>query len=709
MTTPLGKDVLLLTGFRGEEAMSQPYNFELDLIAEVGCEVSFDRIVGQNVTVEMRLGREEKRYFHGLVKRFSQGPRDEAFVHFGAELVPKLWLLTKKVGTRIFQHLSVSEILREVLSGLDVIYALSGTYYPRDYCVQYRESDFEFVSRLMEEEGIYYFFQHGESSHQMVVTDARYQHPFIPGKSKAVYDEGIGGLRMDMRVTAWEKTQELRSGEYTLWDHCFELPGNHLEAKKRMIDSVTVGEVTHKLRVGGNDQLRIFDYPGGYAQRFGGIDRNGTPRPQNLQNIFTDSERIVRVRMEQEMAAILEIAGTSSCGNFVAGHQFTLERHFDADGQYLLTHVRHDARLENNYRSTQALELRYENRFTCVPITLPHRPQRVTRKPVIAGAQTATVVGPPGEQIFCDKYGRVKVQFHWDRQGRKDADSSCWLRVSGVWAGKGRGEIHIPLIGDEVVVTFLEGDPDRPIIVGSVYNAEMMPAVDLPAEKTKSVIRDRGANEIIMEGKGGEEFMHLKQAYGNEIKMDAKEKTIRLYCPTHNTELVMGRSIHWGTDSDLIEMIKGKQSGVVMGWKHTTVGGARTEMTGGSKAELNLLNKNTFVAGVNYQVIAGWDKRHSISGKKQKLSALEELIKSQEQYIEKLVAKVDKCNQKFNKYSAKATRYEIKSKKNSLSGKVFKWKADRSEQKYTKIFETADKRIDRYKKAQIISNKLNLD
>jgi type VI secretion system secreted protein VgrG len=480
ITTPLGKDVLLLSGFRGQEAISQLFNFQVDLLAESKNQIHFDHIVGQNVTVEMRLANEEKRYFNGLVKRFSQGARDEVFVHFRAELVPKLCLLTKKVRSRIFQHLSVPDILRQVLNGLDVTYEISGIYYQRDYCVQYRESDFDFASRLMEEEGIYYFFNHGEASHQMVVTDLPNHHPSVAGQANVIYEEVSGGVRNDMRITAWDKSQELRSGEYTLWDHCFELPDKHLEAKGKTIDSVAVGEVTHKLSVGGNDQLKIYDYPGGYAQRFDGIDRNGGAQPQDLKNIFPDSERTVKVRMEQEEAASLEIAGASNCGQFVAGHTFKLERHFDGNGQYLLSRVEHEARLDGNYRSNDALGFSYLNRFTCIPVALPYRPQQVTRKPVIAGIQTATIVGPSGEELFCDKYGRVKVQFHWDREGKKDANSSCWLRVAQVWAGKGWGAFFWPRIGHEVVVVFEEGDPDQPLIIGSVYNAQNMPPFELP-------------------------------------------------------------------------------------------------------------------------------------------------------------------------------------------------------------------------------------
>jgi type VI secretion system secreted protein VgrG len=491
VTTPLGKDDLLLTGFRGHEGISQLFGFQLDLLAERATEIHFDKILGESVTVELRLADGDKRYFNGLVKRFSQGVRDETFVKFTAEVVPKLWLLTKKVRSRIFQHISVPDILRQVFTGLDVSYQISGTYYPRDYCVQYRESDFDFASRLMEEEGIHYFFKQANGSHQLVVTDIK--NPTVEGQSSVIYEELFGGNREDMRITDWEKTQELRSGEYTLWDHSFELPANNLEAKRKTLDSVTVGKVTHKLNVGGNDKLEIYDYPGGYAQRFDGIDPNGTPRPKDVKRIFEDRDRTVRVRMEQEDVACLEIRGASNCGNFAAGCKFTLDRHFDANGQYLLTNVEHEAH-QGGYRSDETPEFDYKNTFTCIPATLRYRPQRVTPKPVIAGMQTATVVGPAGEEIFCDRYGRVKVQFHWDREGKKDANSSCWLRVAQLWAGKGWGAFFWPRIGHEVVVIFEEGDPDQPLIIGSVYNAANMPAFRLPGAKKFAGIKSATVN-----------------------------------------------------------------------------------------------------------------------------------------------------------------------------------------------------------------------
>ena len=489
ITTPLGKDVLLLNGFRGQETISQLFSFELELLAEATADIKFDKILGQTATLEMRLVNDEKRYFNGMIRRFSQGGRtDVDFIHYRAELVPKIWLLTKNVRSRIFQHLSIPDILKKVFAGFDVTYEITTTFKPRDYCVQYRESDFDFASRLMEEEGIYYFFKHTASGHQLVVTD--HSTPTIPGQSSTIiYEEVAGGVREDVRVLGWEKSQELRSGEYTLWDHCFELPAKNLESKQKTVETVTVGKVTHKLNVGGSDKLEIYDYPGGYAQRFDGTDASGGPQPAQIQNIFEDSTRTAKIRMEQETVAGLDIRGKSNCGQFTAGYKFTLTRHFNADGPYLLASVEHDAHLGGNYRSDAVLPFRYENQFTCIPATLRFRPQRVTRKPVIASIQTAMVVGPAGEEIFVDRYGRVKVQFYWDREGKKDPQSSCWLRVAQIWAGKAWGGFFWPRIGHEVVVTFEEGDPDQPLIVGSVYNGANLPPFKLPDAKNYGGIK----------------------------------------------------------------------------------------------------------------------------------------------------------------------------------------------------------------------------
>lgn len=573
ITTPLGPDILLLTGLKGHEEISHLFKFKVTLIADLTKEVRFDAIVGQSVTVEMSQMDGSKRYFNGIVRRFSQGARDENFQNFSAQVVPKLWLLRKKVRSRVFQHLSVPDILKQVLVGFDVNYEMTVTYYPRDYCVQYRESDFDFASRLMEEEGIYYFFKHSDGNHQMIVSDSTSLHPAVPGPATAIYEEIAGEGRTDMRVTAWEKTQEVRAGECTLWDHCFEVPTNHLEASLKTMASVPVGKVNHKLNL-ANDTLEMYDYPGGYAQRFDGIDPGGGDRPSDISHIFEDRTRTVRLRMEQEEVNGILIEGKSDCGQFTAGHKFTLERHFDADASYLLTRVEHEAQ-DESYRSDHPSpdHFKYENWFTCIPEALRYRPQRETDVPVIAGMQTATVVGPPGEDIWVDKYGRVKVQFHWDREGKNNADSSCWIRVSQVWAGKGWGAFFWPRIGHEVVVIFEEGDPDQPLIIGSVYNADNMPWFTLPHEKDLAGFKSasvRGTkqnyNGILFVDRKGKE--HLALHSERHMVFNAEiDKTFRAgrhsgeQVPGHRTTTVgslpgTGGSGGGGPDEDLYQAVE---------------------------------------------------------------------------------------------------------------------------------------------------------
>jgi type VI secretion system secreted protein VgrG len=533
ITTPLGPDILLLRAFQGHEEMSRLFGFHVDMVADQKDEVRFDQIIGQSVTIEMRLMDDSKRYFNGIVNRFSQAQRDETFVHFRASIVPKFWLLSKITRSRVFQQHSVPDILKLVLLGFDVNYDITGTYYKRDYVVQYRESDFDFASRLMEEEGIYYFFKHTDGNHQMMVSDNTSKHPVVPGQGTAIYEELSADVRSDMRVSHWEKIQELRSGECTLWDHTFELPTNHLEAKEKTIVAVPVGKVVHKLNL-ANDALEIYDYPGRYAQRFDSVDPSGGNRPADIAHTFADRMRAVRLRMEQEEVLGIRIEGKSDCGNFSAGHKFTLDRHFDADAGYLLMRVEHEAS-DESYRSDQpdTSSFSYQNRFTCIPETLRYRPQLLTPVPVIQGTQTATVTGPAGEEIWVDKYGRVKVQFHWDREGKMDANSSCWVRVAQVWAGKSWGAFFWPRIGHEVVVAFEEGDPDQPLIIGSVYNADNMPWYVLPKNKELAGFKSasvRGTahqnyNGIVFNDEKGKEHLSIHSEHNLSLNSE-KDKMI---------------------------------------------------------------------------------------------------------------------------------------------------------------------------------------
>jgi type VI secretion system secreted protein VgrG len=570
ITTPLGPDALLLAGFTGREAISQSFQFQLDLLAENGREIAFDKLLGQPVAIRLALGGGKNRYFHGIVSRFTQGMRDDTFTSYRAEVVPQLWLLTRRIQSRMFQHLSVPAILKKVFQGLDVGYEIMGTYHPRDYCVQYRESDFAFASRLMEEEGIYYFFKHTADGHKMIVANTPQSHPDLPEQSKIIFDETQSGSRARCRITEWEKVQELRSGKVTLWDHCFELPHRHLEADKTILDSVSVGKVTHKLRVANNEELEIYDFPGEYAQRFDGVDPGGAEQPAELQKIYDDKQRTAVVRMQQEALAGLVVQGAGYCRQFVSGHKFTLARHFNADGPYLITGVEHTAKGAGHFRSDNGVPFAYHNRFTCIPLALPFRPARVTPRPRVQGTQTAVVVGVPGpEEIYTDKYGRVKVQFHWDREGKYDPASSCWIRVSTFWAGKQWGAIHIPRRGQEVIVDFLEGDPDQPIIIGSVYNAEMMPPHPLPENRKVSGVVTRSNQSA----GGGNNRISYDDAHGKE-KINIHAQNDMSTFVENNEDIVVG------ANQDV--NITGEHTLTVGQTQAVSIGGNRVHECGGT-------------------------------------------------------------------------------------------------------------------------------
>ena len=530
VATPLSEDSLLVTGFRGSEQLSQPFSFQLSLIAENSTAIDFSKLIGNDITLRVAtMGESEEtewRYINGICARFAQGNRNEEFTSFYAEVVPKVWLLTRQFRSRIFQQKSVPDILKEVLKGFDCDYQLNGKYEPREYCVQYRETDFDFASRLMEEEGIFYFFQHSKGAHKMIIADGSVGHLDVPGLTKARYEVVEGGTPKGDHIFEWRKVQELRAGRFSLWDHSFQQPTQNLEAKDSILESVQAGTVSHRLKGQANDPLEIYDFPGAYAVRFDGINPSGGEQSDRLQKILEDNKRTVKLRMEAEALQSLTIHGSSGCRNFVAGHKFTLDRHFDGNGDYVLVGVSHDASMANPYRTgSNTGDLTYSNTFICIPFQLPYRPPRRTPKPFVQGVQNALVTGPAGEEIFCDKYGRVKVQFYWDREGKKDANSSCWLRVGTLWAGKNWGSINIPRIGQEVIVAFVEGNPDEPVIVGSVYNRETMPTNKLPDTKVISGLRSntykgKGYNEMSMDDTTGKEKITIHAQYDMDTTVE---------------------------------------------------------------------------------------------------------------------------------------------------------------------------------------------
>lgn len=540
VTTDLGDDKLLLEQFTISEGLSRPFRMMLTMLAQPDYTLPFDKLLGQTASVRIDIpNQKDPRYFHGLVYRISEGMQihspdtGETFIRYWAEVGPAFVKLQRNLNSRIFQHLSVPDILAKVLTGITFTKDdVKGTYDPRDYCVQYHETDFEFASRLMEEEGIFYYFKHEKSKHTMVLSDKTTGFDDLPGGAKVVFNEFKGlrdkGLHED-RVMRWTKSQELRSGKWRSWDYTFQNPAKNLEATDQILESVNAGTITHKLKVGGNDSWEIYDYPGGYAQRYDGVDKGGSPQPSEVTKIESDNKRTVGIRMQQEAIPGLVIEGESNIRTFSPAYKITLSEHFNANGDYALIGVDHSASIEGTYSTNQNIHLKYQNRFRCIPAALPFRPVRTIRKPVIAGTQTAVVVGNDAStEIATDKYGRVKVQFFWDRDGKKNLDSSCWIRVSQAWAGKRWGGFFLPRVNDEVVVAFEEGDPDQPIIVGCVYNDAQLPPYDLPDNKTRSTVKTHSSekgdtttwNEIRFEDKKDSEeiFIHAERDYNREVE-----------------------------------------------------------------------------------------------------------------------------------------------------------------------------------------------
>jgi len=531
--TPLGEDFLLLSHLSATEEISSLFSFEVELLheeTEVGYKttsIDMNSILGQAVNIRIQQRDGTLRYLSGIVNQFSQGHRDTRFSYYYATIVPHVWLLTQISQSRIFQNKSVPDILRDVFQSFGVSYELQNKYKPRNYCVQYRETDFNFASRLMEEEGIYYYFEHWHGKHTMIVADTPLSHRDCPSKSDIPYflkvaeeEDFISSIRK------WRSGYKLQSGKVSFWDYHFQVPANHLD-------------VTHPslFTVGDNKKLEIYDFPGGYARKYDGVTRDGTEdRPNKLQPVFDDMTRQAEIVMESIDAQYRVVSGDSDCSSMTPGYRFTLTDHpnTDQNGQYVITSMTHEAEQNPTYVSSEEIEEPYTNSFTCIAYgkgAPSFRPVRRAPKPVVQGSQTAIVVGLAGEEIYTDKYGRVKVQLHWDRQGQSNSDSSCWIRVAQAWAGHKWGMMFIPRIGMEVIVHFLEGDPDQPIITGCVYNPSTMPPYTLPDEKTKSTIKTdstkggNGFNEIRFEDKKGAEqiFVHGEKNIDVRVKKDSLE------------------------------------------------------------------------------------------------------------------------------------------------------------------------------------------
>jgi type VI secretion system secreted protein VgrG len=507
--SPLGKDALLLQSFSGHEAVSQPFHFSADFLSE-NHSISFKDIVGKQVTLLVHHAGDDKRHWNGFISRFACVGGDNRFTHYRAEIVPWLWFLTRTADCQIFQHKTILEIIKKVFQDhgfQDFQDRTQGSYPQREYVVQYRETAFNFVSRLMEEYGIFYFFEHDQNSHKLILADKPQVHKNCPVQHKVRFNYTPGStlLKEDI-VESWGAEQELRPGKYALTDYNFQTPKTSLMANVQ-----TVAEL------GGNTKYEIYDYPGIHTKK-------------------GEGDTVTKVRMEEEEALHHVISGSGNCRSFASGYKFNLDEHSrsDQNGDYLLTEVTHSASVGETYSGSGGdSQETYTNHFTCIPFAVPYRPQRLTPKPSVQGPQTAVVVGPAGEEIYPDKYGRVKVQFHWDRLGKKDENSSCWVRVSQPWAGKNWGAINIPRIGQEVIVEFLEGDPDRPIITGRVYNDDQMPPYTLPDHMTRTTFMSRSTksggsanyNELRFEDKKSNEqiFLNAEKDMDHRVEKDSRE------------------------------------------------------------------------------------------------------------------------------------------------------------------------------------------
>jgi len=524
LRTPLGQDAMILTRLDGEEAVSELFSFQFEMVSPM-VDIAARDIVGKRVTgIVQRPQSEEPRYFSGLVTRFGAGPMfTRNYRYYTCEIRPWLWFLTLSSGSRIFQDKTAVEVIESVFQDHGLTdYDFGGVKNKppqRKYCVQYRETDYDFVTRLMAEEGLYYYFVHEENRNFMYVADSNggYGDTFdseVPFRAQSTLTDII---------TRWEPVSSFITGKWTQRDYDFVKPSTDLTTTTNTIKDIP-----------GMTKWEVYDYPARAYDKGRGDD-------------------LTRKRMELSERDFERVEGDSYCPGFYAGAKFTLTTH-EVEGEqntpHALTRVIHRAR-DYTHISGQADPPEYENSFECIPADVVFRPDRPAHKPAIAGPQTAVVVGPSGEEIYTDEHGRVKVQFHWDREGNNDEKSSCWIRVSQPWAGKNWGGIFIPRIGMEVIVDFFEGDADRPIITGYVYNGENTVPYALPDNKTQSGFKTRSSkggggdnfNEFRFEDKKGEEqvYVHAEKNMDRVVENDdtlqvGNDQTLTIH--RHRTETV---------------------------------------------------------------------------------------------------------------------------------------------------------------------------
>lgn len=635
--TPLGDDVLALMSFTGQEEMSRLFQYRLEMLSEEDS-IAAKEIVGKSVTFSTRLPDGTPRYFHGFVSRFLAGSRETGYRRYYAEVVPWLWFLTRTADCRIFQNKSVPEIVQQVFSDLgfsDYALDLQGAHKKREYCVQYRETDFDFVSRLMEEEGVFYYFRHEKDKHALVLADHKGAYKDLP-ENEVEYEYSYGALSGPDRLTRWEHQYEFISGKWAQTDYNFKdqparsepTPGSLLMSNEKSL-----------IELARLDKFEVYDYPGRYADK-------------------ADGEALTRLRMEEEEATHDVVLAGSTCKSFAPGGKFKVTRH-DCKAEegkgFVVTSIRHAAAEPLQSAGAASAAEDYSNTFTCIPDSVTFRPRRTTPRPVVRGVQPAVVVGPGGEEIYVDEYGRVKVQFFWDREGKRDENSSCWVRVSQAYAGKNWGAVTIPRIGQEVIVDFLEGDPDQPIILGRVYNADQTPPYPLPAQKMVSGLKSEstpgggGYNEYVMDDTKGNELIREHGQFDKDstIEHDLREHVLH----DRSRDVANDESIVIGHNRD--KLVKNDESSAIQGNRSETVGKDETISIDGNRTESVRKNESISIDGKRSETV-GKDESITIGGKRTEIVDKDESVtisgnrqktvnKSEEQSIaENLALKVGK-------------------------------------------------------------------
>lgn len=502
---PIGQDVLLVRHFKGEEKLGRLFKFEVTLRSKAE-DIDFESLLGENVSVRLNVIGAGERYFNGFITDFSQGKNEGGFATYFATISPWLWFLKRTNDCRIFQEQTAVSIIESVFTDNDYtdfeLRLSNPSYRLREYTVQYRESDFNFISRLMEEEGIYYFFEHHWDHHRLVLCDSYSSHQPIPAYKKGIsFDPSSSNtVSNEDTISNWKHKRSIKSGSVMLDDYDFKNP-------RAFIRNDFSSPEEH-----AKSKQEVYDYPGKYLT-------------------FDEGKHYARIRQEEMHSKYAVIKGKSNAREFGAGGLMTMVNHprEDQNIEYLITNVKFEAD-QDAFGSTKdgGSGFIYKNSFQVIKATTSFRSKRKSKASIVEGLQNARVVGPKNEEIYCDKFGRVKVQFPWDRYGEADENSSCWIRVSQNWAGRKWGTIHIPRIGQEVVVDFLEGDPDKPIITGRVYNADLMPPYELPSKKNVSGIKTRstkggdGFNEMTMDDTKGEEqiFIHAEKQHDQRTNKD---------------------------------------------------------------------------------------------------------------------------------------------------------------------------------------------